>query len=61
MLVRVLYTEIMVPGVFSLFSTQQVQQFKEAFSLIDQDADGIVDEADLKNMFGSLGKYFTLN
>ncbi|CAE6420671.1 unnamed protein product [Rhizoctonia solani] len=44
-------------GVFSLFSTQQVQQFKEAFSLIDQDGDGIVDEADLKNMFGSLGKY----
>ncbi|CAE6401389.1 unnamed protein product [Rhizoctonia solani] len=42
-------------GVFSLFSTQQVQQFKEAFSLIDQDGDGIVDEADLKNMFGSLG------
>ncbi|CAE6397143.1 unnamed protein product [Rhizoctonia solani] len=41
-------------GVFSLFSTQQVQQFKEAFSLIDQDGDGIVDEADLKNMFGSI-------
>ncbi|QRW24573.1 myosin regulatory light chain, invertebrate [Rhizoctonia solani] len=32
-----------------------VQQFKEAFSLIDQDGDGIVDEADLKNIFGSLG------
>lgn len=33
-----------------------MQQFKEAFSLIDQDGDGIVDEADLKNMFGSLGE-----
>ncbi|KAG8699647.1 hypothetical protein FRC12_011946 [Ceratobasidium sp. 428] len=42
-------------GVFSLFQTQQIQQFKEAFSLIDQDGDGIVDEADLKNIFGSLG------
>jgi len=42
-------------GVFSLFQTAQIQQFKEAFSLIDQDGDGIVTEADLKGIFGSLG------
>lgn len=42
-------------GVFSLFQTSQIQQFKEAFSLIDQDGDGIVTEADLKGIFGSLG------
>ncbi|KZO95918.1 calcium-binding EF-hand domain-containing protein [Calocera viscosa TUFC12733] len=42
-------------GVFSLFSPPQIQQFKEAFSLIDQDGDGVVDEGDLKGILGSLG------
>ncbi|KAF8323244.1 EF-hand protein [Clavulina sp. PMI_390] len=42
-------------GVFTLFSAPQIKQFKEAFSLIDQDGDGIVSEADLKTMFSSLG------
>jgi myosin regulatory light chain 12 len=42
--------------VFTLFETPQIQQFKEAFSLIDQDGDGIVSEADLKNIFASLGE-----
>jgi len=32
-----------------------VQQFKEAFSLIDQNGDGIVTEDDLKRIFASLG------
>jgi len=42
-------------GVFSLFQTPQIQQFKEAFSLIDQDGDGMISEQDLKGIFGSLG------
>ena len=42
-------------GVFSLFQPQQIQQFKEAFSLIDQDRDGLVGERDLKDTFTSLG------
>lgn len=42
-------------GVFSLFQQPQIQQFKEAFSLIDQNRDGVVDEADLKEIFASLG------
>lgn len=42
-------------GVFSLFSTTQIRQFKEAFSMIDQDGDGVVTEADLKGIFTSLG------
>jgi len=42
-------------GVFSLFQTPQIQQFKEAFSLIDQDGDGVVSEQDLKGIFASLG------
>lgn len=44
-------------GVFTLFQTAQIQQFKEAFSLIDQDGDGIVSESDLKSVFSSLGAH----
>lgn len=44
-------------GVFALFQTPQIQQFKEAFSLIDQDGDGIVSEQDLKGIFASLGSF----
>lgn len=43
-------------GVFTLFQPAQVQQFREAFSLIDQDGDGTVSEEDLKRIFASLGK-----
>jgi myosin regulatory light chain 12 len=44
-------------GVFSLFQPPQIQQFKEAFSLIDQDRDGLVGERDLKDTFASLGAH----
>lgn len=42
-------------GVFTLFQPAQVQQFREAFSLIDQDGDGVISEEDLKRIFASLG------
>jgi len=42
-------------GVFSLFQAPQIQQFKEAFQLIDHDKDGWVNEPDLKEIFTSLG------
>ena len=42
-------------GVFSLFQASQVQQFKEAFQLIDHDKDGWVTESDLREIFSSLG------
>lgn len=42
-------------GVFSLFQAPQIQQFKEAFQLIDHDKDGWVNENDLKEIFASLG------
>lgn len=44
-------------GVFSLFQAPQIQQFKEAFQLIDHDKDGWVNESDLKEIFASLGKF----
>ena len=40
---------------FTLFQPAQVQQFREAFSLIDQDGDGVISEEDLKRIFASLG------
>ena len=45
-------------GVFQLFQAPQIQQFKEAFSLIDQDGDGIVSEKDLKAIFANLGALY---
>ncbi|PCH34058.1 EF-hand protein [Wolfiporia cocos MD-104 SS10] len=42
-------------GVFSLFSPPQIQQFREAFSLIDHDGNGVVSDQDLKHIFTSLG------
>jgi len=42
-------------GVFSMFQAPQVQQFKEAFQLIDHDKDGWVSESDLREIFSSLG------
>jgi len=45
-------------GVFSLFQPNQVQLFREAFSLVDHDADGVVTEQDLKHIFASLGTAF---
>lgn len=46
-------------GVFSLFQAPQIQQFKEAFQLIDHDKDGWVNESDLKEIFTSLGRALT--
>jgi myosin regulatory light chain 12 len=42
-------------GVFSLFQPNQIHLFREAFSLIDHDGDGVVSEQDLKHIFTSLG------
>lgn len=41
---------------FAAFDQLQIQEFKEAFNLIDQDKDGIISKQDLKQMFASLGK-----
>ncbi|BEJ13802.1 hypothetical protein CspHIS471_0309760 [Cutaneotrichosporon sp. HIS471] len=41
---------------YTMFSAQQVKQFKEAFNMIDQDGDGRVSEADLRTMLTELGQ-----
>jgi len=43
-------------NVFTMFRPNQVQEFKEAFAMIDSNRDGIIDLADLKDMYGNLGR-----
>jgi len=43
-------------NVFALFSQSQIQEFKEAFNMIDQDRNGFITKEDLAGMFSSLGK-----
>jgi len=43
-------------NVFAMFDQSQIQEFKEAFNMIDQNHDGFVDKEDLHDMLASLGK-----
>jgi myosin regulatory light chain 12 len=45
-----------VGNVFALFSQAQIQEFKEAFTMIDNDRDGIIGEDDLAAIFQSTGR-----
>lgn len=42
-------------NVFAMFDQAQIQEFKEAFNMIDQNRDGFIDKDDLHEMLGSLG------
>jgi len=43
-------------NVFAMFEQSQVQEFKEAFNMFDQDRDGKVNHDDLREIYMSLGK-----
>lgn len=43
-------------NVFGMFPQHQIQEFKEAFTMIDQNRDGFIDIEDLKDMYASLGR-----
>uniref|UniRef100_H3AZT5 Myosin light chain 7 n=1 Tax=Latimeria chalumnae TaxID=7897 RepID=H3AZT5_LATCH len=43
-------------NVFSMFEQSQIQEFKEAFSCIDQNRDGIISKSDLRETYTQLGK-----
>jgi len=45
-----------IGNVFALFSKAQIQEFKEAFTMIDNDRDGIIGEDDLAAIFQSTGR-----
>jgi len=48
-----------VSNVFSMFSQNQVAEFKEAFGFIDQDKDGILSKSDIKKTFDECGRILT--
>ncbi|XP_026691391.2 myosin regulatory light chain, smooth muscle isoform X2 [Ciona intestinalis] len=43
-------------NVFSMFDQSQIQEFKEAFTMIDANRDGFIDNEDLKDTYASLGR-----
>lgn len=43
-------------NVFALFNQAQIQEFKEAFTMIDQDRDGIINVDDLANIYQQIGR-----
>ena len=43
-------------NIFAMFDQSQIQEFKEAFNMIDQNRDGFIDKEDLQKMLESLGK-----
>jgi len=46
----------MTSNVFAMFNQNQIQEFKEAFNMIDANRDSLIDKEDLLDIFGSLGK-----
>lgn len=45
-------------NVFAMFDQSQIQEFKEAFNMIDQNRDGFIDKEDLHDMLASLGEAY---
>ena len=43
-------------NVFALFAQRQIQEFKEAFGLMDADKDGLLSSSDIVAAFNSVGK-----
>uniref|UniRef100_A0A8C3F6M2 Myosin light chain 2 n=1 Tax=Chrysemys picta bellii TaxID=8478 RepID=A0A8C3F6M2_CHRPI len=43
-------------NVFSMFEQTQIQEFKEAFTIMDQNRDGFIDKADLRDTFAAVGR-----
>lgn len=43
-------------NVFAMFDQSQISELKEAFNMIDQNRDGLVEKDDLQDIFASLGK-----
>ena len=43
-------------NVFAMFDQSQIQEFKEAFNMIDQNNDGFICKEDLHDMLASLGQ-----
>ncbi|KAJ8321743.1 hypothetical protein KUTeg_000214 [Tegillarca granosa] len=49
-------TQRLTSNIFAMFNQAQIQEYKEAFNMIDQNRDGYIDKDDLLDMMVSLGK-----
>lgn len=47
-------------NVFAIFDQAQIQEFKEAFNMIDQNRDGFIDKEDLHDTLASLGNNYSI-
>jgi myosin regulatory light chain 12 len=45
-----------IGNVFALFNQSQIAEFKEAFTMIDNDRDGIINADDLASIFQTIGR-----
>ena len=43
-------------NVFAMFDQDQIEEFKEAFNMIDTNRDGLIDKEDLQKILTSVGK-----
>lgn len=43
-------------NVFAMFNQSQIQEFKECFTMIDQDRDGVIGKDDMANIFQQTGR-----
>ncbi|XP_043573970.1 myosin regulatory light chain 2, ventricular/cardiac muscle isoform-like [Chiloscyllium plagiosum] len=43
-------------NVFSMFDQTQIQELKEAFTIMDQNRDGFINKEDLRDTFAALGR-----
>jgi len=48
-------------NVFSMFEQSQIQEYKEAFTIIDQNRDGIISKDDLRDVLATMGQLNTSN
>lgn len=48
-------------NIFGKFDQNQIEEFKEAFNMIDQNKDGFIDKEDLHDVLASLGETETLH
>merc|ERR1711970_892861 len=48
-------------NVFSMFEQSQIQEHKEAFTIIDQNRDGIISKDDLRDVLATMGQLNTSN
>ncbi|XP_063059274.1 myosin regulatory light chain 10 [Engraulis encrasicolus] len=48
-------------NVFTMFEQAQIQEFKEAFTIMDQNRDGFIDKNDLRDTYAALGRINVAN